>query len=91
MINCLKKNNLWAGAKHITISLLLSSVLVSSPQCKLVMHNIDNYISNDAYTEKSLGAQQSSSGFLQENTHFLKNTFSLFMSPYEFQLQLWPL
>lgn len=45
------------------------------------MRNIDNYISNDAYTEKSLGVLQLSSGFLQENTHFLKNTFSLFMSP----------
>lgn len=33
------------------------------------MHNIDNYISNDnpnPYTEKSLGSQQSSSGFLHE-------------------------
>lgn len=54
------------------------------------MHNID-YISKDAYTEKSLGAQQSSSGFLQENTHFLKNPFPLFISPHEFQLQPWPL
>lgn len=72
------------------ISLHLSSVLASSPQCKLVLPNIDNYISNDAYMENLWGAQLSS-GFLQENTHILQNTFSLFMSPHGFQLQLWPL
>lgn len=35
------------------ISLHLSSVLASSPQCKLVLPNIDNYISNDAYMKIS--------------------------------------
>lgn len=75
----LKKEKTEQVTNHITSSLHLSSVLASSPQCKLVLHNIDNYISNDAY-KISGGADIVLWLFTGKHTLSAKHIFLIYVS-----------